>query len=187
MADWKTKTDAELVAIALEDCEVFGRLVERYEQKLARYVKRLVGLSKECVEDVLQEVFLKVYRNLNSYDPGLSFSSWIYRITHNETVNYVKKHRKQNVVSLENDDDAVSLIEVLASDVDVVDDARKKERIEKVHRILQGMTEKYREVLILKFLEDKDYAEISDIIKKPMGTVATLINRAKKQFITLYR
>jgi RNA polymerase sigma-70 factor (ECF subfamily) len=56
------------------------------------------------------------------------------------------------------------------------------ENKELVEKILQRMSEKYKEVLILKFLEEKDYKEISDILQKPMGSIATLINRAKKQF-----
>jgi len=177
------KTDSELVSLTLKDSEAFLFLVERYEEKLLRYVRRFAGLGRQCAEDVVQEVFLKTYRNLNDFDQSLSFSSWIYRIAHNEAVNYLKKLSGKQTVGLEGDDEnVVSLIDVLASDIDLVKTLKKKEIVKMVQNVLSGMSEKYREILVLKFLEEKDYLEISDILKKPMGTVATLINRAKAQF-----
>lgn len=183
MSDHLEQTDAHLVALALENPDAFAPLVERYEQRLARYVRRFTGLNRECTEDVIQEVFLKIYRNLNDFDSDLQFSSWAYRIAHNEAVNYLRKNRNKATVPLEQDDDDVgSLIEVLEADVDVVDDASRRELQRTVREVLWGLPTKYREVLVLRFLEEKDYNEISDILKKPQGTVGTLLNRAKEQF-----
>lgn len=183
MSDHHEKTDAQLAALALEDQEAFVPLVERYEAKLLRYVRRFTGLNQQCGEDVIQEVFLKIYRNLNNYDPGLSFSSWAYRIAHNEGVSYLRKHRGKETVALETEDDDVgNLLDVLEADVDVVGEASRKELQQKVREILMELPTKYRDILVLRFLEDKDYNEISDILKKPSGTVATLLNRAKQQF-----
>lgn len=177
------KTDAQLVALALEDQDAFVPLVDRYEQKLMRYVQRFTGLGQQCAEDVLQEVFLKIYRNLNDFDPDLSFSSWAYRIAHNEAVNYLRKHRAKETAALETEDeDVVSLLDVLEADASVADEAARKELQHNVRKALLELSPKYREVLVLRYLEDKDYNEISDILKKPQGTVATLLNRAKAQF-----
>lgn len=183
MSDHLKKTDAELAVLALKDQEAFVPLVERYEAKLLRYVRRFTGLGQECAEDVIQEVFMKIYRNLNSFDPELSFSSWAYRIAHNEGVNYLRKHRGKETVGIEtDDDDMASLLDVLEADVDVADEASRKELQGKVREILLKLPTKYRDILVLRFLEEKDYNEISDILKKPKGTVATLLNRAKAQF-----
>ena len=89
-----TLTDAEVVAQSRTDRSSFALIVERYEDKLKRYIRRLGVSSFEDRQDILQEIFLKVYKNLNGYDSGLSFSSWIYRIAHNETISW---YRKQNV------------------------------------------------------------------------------------------
>lgn len=183
MSDHREKTDAQLAVLALEDQEAFVPLVERYEAKLLRYVRRLTGLDMESTEDVIQEVFIKIYRNLNSFDPDLSFSSWAYRIAHNEAVNYLRKHRNKETISIESEDDEmVSLLDVLEADVDVMDDVARKELQQKVRAVLMKLPTKYRDVLILRFLEDKDYKEIGDILRKPEGTVGTLLNRAKEQF-----
>jgi RNA polymerase sigma-70 factor (ECF subfamily) len=74
------------------------------------------------------------------------------------------------------------LLNILASNEDLAKALERKYTGEEVRSVLNDMDERYREVLVLKFLEEKDYKEISDILEKPMGTVATLINRAKKQF-----
>lgn len=175
-------SDAQLVALALKEKDNFEKLIERYEAKLSRYVKRFTGLSNESTADILQEVFIKVYRNLNNFDQKLSFSSWIYRISHNEAINYLRKN-KNNEVSLETDDEnVVNLIEFLADDTNVEAEAIKEETKRTVWKILMKLSPKYREILILKYIEDKEYKEISDILRKPMGTIATLLNRAKKHF-----
>lgn len=179
-------SDAQLVVLTLKNQEYFGDLIERYEKKLFRYIRRFTGLQKESIEDVLQEVFVKVYKNLNNFDEKLSFSSWIYRISHNEAVNYLRKHKNKEI-SLENDDENVtSLIEILSDGTDIVEDIKKDETKKHVWKTLMKLHPKYREILILKFIEDKEYKEISDILRKPMGTIATLINRAKKQFKKYY-
>jgi len=183
MTDYKSKTDIELVALTLRDQEKFLYLMQRYENKLLRYIKRLAGGRQECAEDILQETFIKIYKNLNDFDTDLSFSTWVYRIAHNEAINYLKKVNKEKVIPIETDDeDITSLIDILESDVDIAKDMAKKELQEKVQKILSMLSPQFQEILILKFLEDKDYKEISDILQRPMGTIATMINRAKAQF-----
>lgn len=174
--------DAQLVALALKDKDKFAQLIDKYEAKLSRYIRRFTGLSVECIQDIIQEVFIKVYRNLNNFDQKLSFSSWIYRISHNESINYLRKHKNSEVCLETDDKDVVSLIEILADDTDVAFEAIKEETKRTVWKILMKLNPKYREILILKYIEDKQYKEISDILRKPMGTVATLLNRAKKHF-----
>lgn len=172
--------DEELVAESLKNPQIYGLLMERYEDKLMRYIMRISASSREDAEDILQDVFLSAYRNLNEFDQDLKFSSWIYRITHNKVISHYRKiSARPKTTTYEGDNE---LLNILASDHDVEADLQKKYDAKAIHDILKKMDERYREVLVLKFIEDKDYKEISDILQKPMGTVATLINRAKKQF-----
>ena len=174
------KKDEELVALTLENPDIYQVLVERYEEKLMRYVMRISASSREDAEDILQDVFLSAYRNLNEFDQDLKFSSWIYRITNNKVIShYRKKNARPKTTTYEGDSE---LINILSSDEDIAKELEKRQKSDEVREILDTLDERYREVLVLKFLEDKDYKEISDILQKPMGTVATLINRAKKQF-----
>ena len=173
------KTDEELVALTLRSQDYYSCLVSRYEAKIMRYIMRISSFSKEDAEDILQEVFIKVYKNLNDFDQGLKFSSWIYRIAHNEVISHYRRMKARPILITT---DADEWLKTMASSDDLEKELERKFTAEEIKNILSKMDMKYKEVLVLRFLEEKDYQEISDILKKPMGTVATLINRAKKQF-----
>ena len=174
------KSDADLITLILQDQGYYGYLIERYENKIERYIKRMAGLNKEDTEDLLQDIFIKVYQNLNGFDPSLKFSSWIYRVAHNEIIsNWRKRKTKPQFVGGE---EIEEFLDNIASELDIKKDIENKSIYNDIKKVLNKIDLKYREVLILKFLEEKTYEEISDILKKPSGTVATLISRAKKQF-----
>lgn len=174
-----TTTDQELVALTLQDKDYFAHLMHRYRQKLERYIRRMTAIRPMEVEDLLQDIFIKTYRNLHGFDPRLSFSSWIYRIAHNEVITqYRKKIVRPEGHMVDVEDDVLSNLMVDTNIHTLVDHSFLKNNIA---TLLNEIDVKYREVLVLKFFEDKDYKEISDILKKPPGTVATLISRAKKQ------
>ena len=174
-----SKTDEELIALALENQDYFVCIMERYEKKLISYIIRISGYSREDAEDILQEVFIKIYVNLNSFDDNLKFSSWVYRITHNEVINNYRKKKARPQCAMDLDDE---FLNNLASDMKTDGHADMQYLKDNVRRVMEKIEPKYREVLVLRFWEDKDYSEISDILKKPMGTVATLLSRAKANF-----
>jgi len=175
------KTDNELVLDSLRDQRHYAIIVERYNGKLSSYIRRISGLKTEDVEDVLQEVFIKAYYNLNSFKQHLKFSSWIYRIAHNTTMSELRKRHVRPLYYYE-ENDLISMVDAF-----YIESHREQQDFhEHVRTIIQKMDEKYKDVLTLKFLEEKDYKEISDILKIPEGTVATRINRAKKKFRDLY-
>lgn len=164
----------------MQDKANFAFLIERYNSKLLRYIKRITNVSLEEAEDILQDSFINTYINLNDFDRDLKFSSWIYRITRNQVINNFRKNKirpQGNYIDIEND-----FLENIAAELEIEKNIDLGILGKNVNEILSQVEEKYREVLVLKFLEDKDYKEISDILKKPMGTIATLINRGKKQF-----
>lgn len=170
-------TDRELVDLTLEDSANFVHLMKRYEGKLLRYIHRITSVPHEEAEDILQDVFIKAYQNLHGFDRKLSFSSWIYRIAHNHVIStFRKKKARPQQVDIEE-----KTLMNFASDLDIIRDVDRALQAEQLRKALASMDVKYREVLVLKFLEEKSYDEIADILKKPKGTVGTLINRAKKQ------
>jgi len=175
--------DEELVRRSLENRELFYYLIKRYELRLLKYIKRITNVTHEEAEDLLQEIFIKVYRHLNGFDQKLKFSSWVYRIAHNEVINFAKKKKSGAAFTCLNDEDAEETgLENLAGKDDVHGNYVFMESRERVWRALMELPIKYREVLVLKFFENKSYREMSDILRKPEGTVATLVNRAKKKF-----
>lgn len=176
-------SDEELVQKTLEDKRFFGELVDRYEAKLSRYVARLGVRNPDDQLDVLQEIFLKTYRNLNGFDTSLQFSSWIYRIAHNEAISwYRKKSVRPEGHLIADSEEMLSFLVAKSETQDETFDT--KVNAAEVNKALLEIDEKYREVLILRFFEHKEYEEISDILKIPVGSVGTLLHRGKKQLAT---
>ena len=172
-------TDEQIVRRALVEKEEFGLLISRYEGKLARYLSRLGLATKEDREDVLQNAFLKAYRNLNSFDPELSFSSWMYRIAHNEAMSWFRAKSARPTVSLgEDGEKLLTEIKDEQADTSVVADTRLASA--ELARALATLSPRYRDVLALRFFEERSYTEMSDILELPVGTVSTLIHRAKR-------
>lgn len=169
-------TDAELVSLALKSKDAYVSLVERYHDPLLRYIRRLGCTEYDDAQDILQNVFIKAYYNLNGYNAKLPFSSWIYRIAHNETISFFRKNNKKPI-SFENIDETILTALTESEHPEYAFD--RNQNIERVRNALDRLDMKYREVLILYYLEGKTYQEISDILQKPMGTVSVLLNRAK--------
>ncbi len=174
--DLRDKSDEELVALALRQSDYFALIVKRYEARLAAYLRRLFNLNREDIEDILQEAFVKVYLNLNDFDGDLKFSSWIYRIVHNQAVSAWRKTKARGLAVNWEESDWQNLPETR----DLLTEINRLQDRQIVGAALTRLPLKYRDALVLKFLEEKSYKEISDILKKPEGTVATLINRGKK-------
>lgn len=117
-------------------------------------------------------VFIKAYRSLNGFDTRLKFSSWLYRIAHNLAIDYLRKNARRNHASLDAEDtNNQALLEVLASNEDIALNFSSEEQKNAVRSIIHSLPEKYKTVLILSYLEDKTYDEISDILKIPINTV----------------
>lgn len=168
--------DSELVALSLKDRDVFGVLIKRYQDRMYRYVRRISSFSDDLISDILQNTFIKAYVNLNSFDTNLQFSSWLYRIAHNETISYLRKNKKHIETTLLPDDS----LEEFLGDIDIEREHMVKDDSGALWQAIKSLKQEYQDVVMLKYFEHKSYDEISDIIQKPPGTVATWISRAKR-------
>lgn len=155
------------------DIEMYEILVKRYDKKLLRYADSIIG-NQDDAKDAVQQAFIRAYKNLNSFNSRLKFSSWIYRITHNESVNIMKKSNK--LVKKNKD----LILKYTGSDETPHDQAlHQKDLVNLTRQNLDRIPLKYKEVLTLHYLEEKSYEEISDILRIPLGTVSTRMRRAK--------
>jgi RNA polymerase sigma-70 factor, ECF subfamily len=178
-ADAPAATDQELVQASLRDPVAYALVVRRYEPPLKRYVGRLLGTASMHVEDILQEVFLKAYVNLNDYDQKRSFSPWIYRIAHNEAMTLLRRKRREPQAIP--GEEGLLILDRMAMEGTDAQEKFDAARIEaKLRTAIAGLDRRYRDVIVLRFLEEKSYDEISDILELPMGTVATLVSRGKQ-------
>ncbi len=181
MIDLKDEEIASLVQGGDQDS--YGMLIERYEKKLTRYGRRFL-YDNDDIEDVVQEVFMKAYTHINSFDTKRSFSSWIYRIAHNEYVNVLKKKKAVSFFSLFEFD---TFFPHLVAGKSPYDEAIEKEEKVRVEKAMETLDNKYKEPLLLFLYEDKSYEEISDILEIPKATVGVRIMRAKKQLAELLK
>jgi len=171
-----SQTDEEImVLVQAGDKESFGILVERYEYKIQRYAKKFL-FGREDVQDLVQEVFIKAYVNIQSFDRKQRFSPWLYRIAHNQFVNALVKRQYQKLDFFDLDTFFPHLVAKETAD-DQVDKTEIKRLID---LSLHDLDVKYREPLILFFFEDMDYKSIADILKIPVSTVGVRISRGKK-------
>jgi RNA polymerase sigma-70 factor (ECF subfamily) len=170
MAGSDQRSDEEIVgAIRAGDRELYALIMARYQERLLRYAKVLVR-DDDRAADVVQEAFIKTFLNLQGFNIHKKFSSWIYRIAHNEAMNHLTKHRTE--VALPDNVD-------FPSDEDLEERLGRQEMIARVEKCLAQLPLIYSEPLALFFLDERSYEEISDILRLPMGTVATRIRRAK--------
>jgi RNA polymerase sigma-70 factor (ECF subfamily) len=178
-------SDAEAVRATLQDRNAFGILVKRYQMPLLRYIQRIGNIDREVAEDILQEAFIKIYTNLNDFDPSFAFASWAYRIAHNETMRFFRKQKnKPRVVT---DESELELFTTIPAELDIPGDIDSTTRAGLLAKGVQRLKPQYRDVVILRFFEGKSYDEISDILQIPSGTVATHIARGKADLRTILK
>jgi len=157
-----------------QDKENYAEIINRYEAKLSRYVYYMIK-DRDITDDIVQESFIKAYKNLNSFDTKRKFSSWIYRIAHNESIDEIRKRKKILYQPLE-----VDFWGVFKSKTDIEKELSDKEMGEWLKLCMTELSEKYRSALVLYYFEEKSYEEISDILRISLGTVGTRLNRGKK-------
>ena len=160
--------------------EAFDILVSRYHDPLTNYIYRFLGDLKEC-EDLLQETFLRVYRNRHSYRRIAKFSTWLYTIAGNLARSEYRKRKRRRLYSLQsvNRDDEEYEVEI--PDETFSPDKHAESIIQDRHiqEALAQIPEEFREVVVLRDVQQLAYEEIADITGLPMGTVKSRINRGR--------
>jgi RNA polymerase sigma factor (sigma-70 family) len=167
-----TEQDLGLVEKSLEGSgKAFRSLVERYHSLVYSVVRSIMGNCDDA-EDVTQEVFIKIYRKLSTFRGESKLSTWIYRIARNEAINAAARTR----VPLQPLDDTREPISTHDGPAEHLDRRITATVIEK---LLAGLDERYRMAIELRYMSEKSYAEIAEIMDIPIGSVKTYIYRAK--------
>lgn len=169
-------SDGALVADILDGkTDALTCLLGRYEAGALRYAVSLVGDADDA-EDVVQTAAIKAYRNLRAFDTSRPFRPWFYRIIRNEGLNWIRSHKR-----LVHGENAQLLLDNTPTDEDTHGSIERREIQAMIRQSLFDLPLKYREPLVLSFIEERSYQEISDILRIPMGTVATNLSRGKQQ------
>lgn len=174
--------DDKLVASAVKgDQAAFRKLVDKYQTPLYYHVVKMVK-DREQVEDLIQEAFVKAFDNLKSYNTSYAFSTWLYRITTNHTIDYLRKKKLQTMSINEPVKTRDGEMNVQLPDADAGADRSiiRKQRQKIIRDAIHDLPEKYRQVIEMRHLEELSYQEISDALDLPLGTVKAHIFRARE-------
>ncbi len=167
----------EQVALRVQqgDRDAFGLLVERYQERLSRYARRFLQRDSD-ITDLVQDTFIRAYERLQSFDATQKFSPWIYRVAHNVFINELKRSSRSPLTLVDLD----TLLVHPVYDDPAVRDRERREIAEALEVGLQKLSPKYREVLVLYYVEELGYKEIADVLEVPQGTVGVRLRRAKE-------
>lgn len=157
-----------------------------FEQLFEFYKKYVYGLcygytlNEQDSLDMVQNIFLKVYQNIDKYNQGFPFKPWLRKLSVNTCLNF-KRTLKNNIISIDQKfDDNLDIEDTLSSDFSTENEVLSHERKSIIKKLIQNMPDKYRMILTLRYYENLDYEAISKTLNEPLGTVKTRLYRAKK-------
>ena len=174
--------DAKLIHEALRGHQTaYKQLMRKYHDQISNLIFRMIH-HKEQVEDLTQEVFIKAFASLKSFNEEYAFSTWLYKIATNSSIDYIRK-RKLNTfsidkpIAMEEGDYTFELPDTTYQpDKSII----QRQRATLIEEAIAMLPEKYKRVIILRHTEERDYSEIAKILKLPIGTVKAHIFRARE-------
>ncbi len=184
----QTNEDFRLVqAFKVGDRKAFEELVRRYQRQVANIVYLTLG-SREEVQDITQEVFIRVYRSIDKFEFDASFFSWIYRITVNLCIDEIRRKKIKRTLSLDFLTEGALETEKKSKDVVLASDGvLSDEKREIILDALQRISEEHRQVIILREYEELSYAEIASYLGISIQAVKSRIFRAREDLRQLLK
>lgn len=185
--DYSTKDDQELVLLCRRgDERAATEIVTRFERPVFSLIYRMVR-DRELAEDLSQEAFVRTLNNLERYDPSYKFSSWLFKIAYNLTIDHLRK-RELDTVSVHGAPDAVTPDAQQATAITLESQMERPDELAEAHELgaeieeaIDGLRPEYRTAILLRHVEGHAYEEIAEIMEVPLGTVKTYIHRARKE------
>lgn len=163
------------------DQNAFGEIVELYKDKVFQLCFRMVGNSHEA-EDLAQEAFVRAYTHINSFNQNLKFSTWLYRIATNLCIDRLRKKKPDFFLDAEipGNEGLTMYSQIPSKNVLPEDQVVSLEIQQQIQDEISKLPEKYRSVIVLKYIEELSLNEISTILELPLGTVKTRIHRGRE-------
>ena len=185
--DLATATDQQVVEFARSGREAaFRELVRRYQRPVFSLIYRMVR-DRELAEDLAQETFIKVLNAIERYRPEFKFSSWIFKIANNATIDHLRR-KELDTLSLEGCPDATTPDRIEATALKIGDttenpleELEARELGSAIERAIATLRPEYKACIILRHVEGRPYEEISEILDLPLGTIKTYIHRARAE------
>ena len=179
------KTDIELAASAAQGSQdAFRELVRRFERPVYSLVLRMVQ-DPATAEDLAQEVFVKAFRRLGTYDPQWKFSSWLFKIAHNTAIDHLRRGVPETVpLETGADDKEKGSLSAVLADETVEDPQAAAERRDlgrSLERAISSLRPEYRQAVLMFYAHGASYQDICEVTGLPLGTVKTNLHRARKE------
>ena len=172
--------DSELVTSAISGREdSFEELVRRYQRPIAAYVYRMVG-DYEAALDLTQDVFIKVYNSLARYSSEYKFSTWIYKIAHNASIDYLRRTSTREQALVAESDGETYERPIQSERLTPEEENEQRERREEIEVIVSSLPPTYKELIVLRHSHDMSYDEIAEVTGLPLGTVKNRLFRARE-------
>ncbi len=179
-------TDQQLIALSLGgDAQAFGHLFSRYRDSMLQLYIQRTGGNRDDADDLIQETFLKVYLNLEKYNPAYTFGQWIFTIARNTFIDFIRK--RQENLSIDNVQKGRIPLSPQSSLPTPEESIINSQQSVQLDNYLEKMKPRYRRMIELRFFKDYSYEEIAEELRIPIGTVKTQLHRAREQlcaFIT---
>ena len=176
-------TDSELVERALGGSpEAYGDLVLRYQRPVFSLIVRMVR-NGAIAEELAQDVFIKAYHHLGSFDPRRKFSSWLFKVAHNATIDHLRRRQLATVPLEPEEGEGPRLAELLSGPESEGPEgqAMRSELARALDEALAELRPEHREILLLRFGQGLSYSELAEVLGLALGTVKTHIHRARKR------
>ena len=180
-------SDHELVTRAQQGSEkAYHELLGRFERPVFSIIYRMIR-DREQAEDLAQETFVRVFNNIDRYDPRYKFSSWIFKIATNLTIDWIRR-KEVDTVSIDGSRNALSADEIEATTITVVSRDENPEQLleakqlgSEIETAIGKLRPEYRAAILLRHVDGREYQEIAEILSLPLGTVKTYIHRGRNE------
>jgi len=179
----KAKKDYQLVLRALNDKDqrAYTEIMGRYKDSVYFMLLKMVNNSDDA-EDLTIETFSKAFKRLDQYSPQFAFSTWLFKIASNHSIDFIRKKRIK-AVSIDQgyskSDGESYVIPVKEDSLDPEETMQKDERVQRMRDVVEKLKPRYKRLVELRYFEEKSYEEISEILELPLGTVKAQLFRAR--------
>lgn len=179
-------TDGELIVKAISGREdSFEELVRRYQRPITNYVYRMLG-NYDASLDVTQEIFIKVYNSMSRYSAEYKFSTWLYKISHNAAIDYLRRNSNhEQSLEIEGEDGSYQ-VQYESKRPTPEQEREQNEWREEIETVVKRLPSGYRELIMLRHTNDLSYDEIAEITNLPLGTVKNRLFRAREMMREIF-
>jgi RNA polymerase sigma-70 factor, ECF subfamily len=180
-------SDHDLVARAQQGSEkAYRELLVRYQRPVFSIIYRMIR-DREQAEDLAQETFVRVFNHIERYDPRFKFSSWIFKIATNLTIDWIRR-KELDTVSIDGSRNAVTAEQIEATSITLASQDENPEELleakelgEEIETAISRLRPEYKAAILLRHVEGREYQEIAEILSLPLGTVKTYIHRGRNE------